>query len=344
MDPATLTPVALNLAPGALSVDWGDLGALRFTEPFFDQTVERWAGSPAARLVRTDLATLAALDGAPSLDPAALVFHMSRCGSTLVSRLLARIPGMLVVSEPRPVNALLLAGPALFGEDETARLLRLLVRALGRRRFGDERHYALKLSSWNIARLDLFRRAFPDAKLVWVQRQPLEVLASLAADPPAWRELARAPGDAERLFRIPPAELASLDAAGFCARVLQALLGAARSAGDGLLAIDYRELPDAVWARIAPFLGLDLGAPEIAALRAEARYHAKDPGRRLFAGDPPERRDPPPALRTLAAEIEPLYRAVPGRIRAANSSEAASAVAPATARAAPSELSTQSKR
>ena len=36
-----------------------------------------------------------------------------------------------------------------------------LVRALGRKRFGDERHYVLKLSSWNVHALALFRRAFP---------------------------------------------------------------------------------------------------------------------------------------------------------------------------------------
>lgn len=309
-----LTPVALNLAPGAISVDWGDLGSLRFAEPFFDQTVERWAGGPAPRLVRTDLAALSALDEAASLDPAALIFHMSRCGSTLVSRLLARIPGVLVVAEPKPVNTLMLAGPEALGEDETARLLRLLVRALGRRRFGDERHYVLKLSSWNIARLDLFRRAFPEAKLVWVQRRPVEVMASLAADPPAWLELRRAPGAAQRLFAIPPAALAELDASGFCARALAALLEAAQAAAEGALTVDYRELPDAVWSRIAPFLGLALGADERAALAEEARYHAKDPARRLFAGDPPERRDPPAALRALAQQyLEPLYQTLDSR-------------------------------
>jgi len=73
---AGFTPVSLNLAPDAASVDWGDLAGLRFAEPFFDQTVERWAGGSAPRLVRTDLAALDALDAAPSLDPAALVFHL----------------------------------------------------------------------------------------------------------------------------------------------------------------------------------------------------------------------------------------------------------------------------
>lgn len=311
---AGFTPVALNLAPDAASVDWGDLAGLRFAEPFFDQTVERWAGGSAPRLVRTDLAALDALDATPSLDPAALVFHLSRCGSTLVSRLLARIPGMLVVAEPKPVNTLLLAGPAALGEAEAARLLRLLVRALGRRRFGDEQRYVLKLSSWNIARLGLFRRAFPGVKVIWVQRQPLEIMASLGADPPGWLALRQAPREAERLFGLAPDELPDLDAAGFCARVLAALLAAAHAIDGVSLTVDYRELPDAVWTRIAPFLGLALGEGEIALLREEARYSAKDPARRLFTGDAPERRAPSAALRALAAEqLEPLYRALDAR-------------------------------
>ncbi|MGO8915180.1 MAG: hypothetical protein ACLQJR_04670 [Stellaceae bacterium] len=311
---AGFTPVSLSLAPDAASVDWGDLAGWRFAEPFFDQTVERWAGGSAPRLVRTDLAALDALDTAPSLDPAALIFHLSRCGSTLVSRLLARIPGMLVVAEPKPINTLLLADPAALDEAEAARLLRLLVRALGRRRFGDEQRYVLKLSSWNIARLGLFRRAFPGVPVIWVQRQPLEIMASLAADPPGWLALRQAPHEAKHLFALAPDELRGLDAAGFCARVLAALLAAAHAVDGARLTVDYRELPDAVWTRIAPLLGLELGDSEIAQLREEARYHAKDPARRLFAGDPPERRAPSERLRALAAErLEPLYRALDAR-------------------------------
>ncbi len=315
---ATFTPVALDLAPPGGAVDWGDLAGLRFAEPFFDQTVERWAGGSAARLVRTDLAALEALDHAPSLDPAALIFHLSRCGSTLVSRLLAALPGALVIAEPRPVNTLLLANPAALDEEAAARLLRLVVRALGRRRFGDERHYVLKLSSWNVARLDLFRRAFPGAKLIWVQRAPLEILASVLAEPPAWSELRRAPLLAARLFAVPAEELAPLDAAPFCARVLAALLAAAHAAADDLLTVDYRELPEAVWTRLAPAIGVAPDAGDIARLREEARYYSKDPARRLFTGDRSERPALPEAFRALAEHrLEPLYRALEARRAAA---------------------------
>jgi hypothetical protein len=50
--------------------------AQRFAEPFFDQTVARWASGPRARqLVRTGLEALVALDSQPSLEPAGMIFQ-----------------------------------------------------------------------------------------------------------------------------------------------------------------------------------------------------------------------------------------------------------------------------
>ncbi|MEI9982428.1 MAG: hypothetical protein WDN69_03960 [Aliidongia sp.] len=103
-DLAQWTPVRLILQPPEAAIEWCDLRGVRFEEPFFDQTVARWTDRP---LVRTSLQELALLDAEPSLDPIGFVFHMSRCGSTLVSRLLSTVPGMVVAAEPGPINALL---------------------------------------------------------------------------------------------------------------------------------------------------------------------------------------------------------------------------------------------
>ena len=309
-DLAAFTPVALNLSPTA-SIDWGNLGGIRFTDPFFDQTVENWAGGAAPRLVRTGLETLAALDDAPSLDPSLLIFHMSRCGSTLASRLLSRLPGVLVAAEPRPINSLLIADPAVLGEASSEALLRPLVRALGRRRFGDEHHYVLKLSSWNILHWRLFRRAFPGVPLVFIQRRPVEVLASIAADPPGWLALQRLPALAAS-FGIAEADLAAMSPRDFAARALAAMLDAAVAAEDALI-VDYTELPDAVWTRIAPFAGLAAGAPEIALLRDEARYDAKSVGRHPFTQ---RRNNSSPEHAALAAQwLEQRYRTLDERRR-----------------------------
>jgi hypothetical protein len=302
-DLARWTPVALSFAKGAPALDWADLRGVRFAEPFFQQTVERWAGANPAPLVRTGYEALAAYDGEPSLDPDAIIFHVSRCGSTLLSRLLGTVPGVLVVAEPPPVNEVLLAEDAVLAE-EPAILLRRLVRALGRKRLGDERHYVLKLSSWNVCRFALFRSAFPKARLLWLQREPEKVLASLLADPPGWFALARDAAIARRLFGI---DAARPDAAAFALGVIAALFEAASRLAPYACVIDYAQLPGAAWGEAASAIGLALRPDDIARMAEEARYTAKEPGRRPFAAA--QNRLPPEIATRAAALLDPLYEA-----------------------------------
>lgn len=306
---AAWTPVALNLTLPAPSIDWGDLRDVRFTDPFFQQTIERWAGDNPQPLMRTGLDALATLDAAPSLDPDGLVFHLSRCGSTLISRLLATVPGTLVVSEPAPINSLLM----LDMDDATlVPLLRAMIRALGRRRFGDERHFVLKLSSWNTRRIGLFRRAFPGVPVIWVQRAPLDVMASLLAEPPGWAKLQHLPDQLRSIFGLAPDDTVNLDQPRFYARALTAMLHAIQTASDGpLLVLDYRALPDSIWTAAAPFLGLDLGVADIARMREEARYDSKSAGRRPFVPSSAARTGMTEAICTLVEQcVMPLYEAI----------------------------------
>ena len=201
-DLARWTPVRLDFSGPAPAVYWADLSAERFVEPFFDQTVARWASGPSARpLVKTGLEALGALDGEPSLEPAGMIFHLSRCGSTLVSRLLGTLPGVVVIAEPAPLNALLGLDPDRVDDAALAKIVRLLVRALGRCRHGDERRLVLKCTSWNIRRRAVLAAAFPETPWIWVQRDPARVLASLLAEPPGWLGLQAAPRSGRAAFR-----------------------------------------------------------------------------------------------------------------------------------------------
>ncbi len=296
------TPVALTLLHGELALDWGDLRGVRFSEPFLHQTVERWAAGDPAPLVRTGRGALEALDAEPSLDPALIIFHVSRCGSTLLARLLGELPGVLAVSEPAPVNSLLLAN-----EFATPAALRLLVRALGRKRFGDERHYVLKLSSWNVTRAALVRAAFPAARIIWLQRAPEAVVASILADPPGWMKLRRDPAAVRALFGI---EAPGEDDAGFCIAAVAALLRAAQKLAPDLV-LDYGELPQAAWAEAAALLGLAPGADDIARMARAARFAAKDAVLRPFVPATPEGRRLAAELGAKVAEtLVPLYAAL----------------------------------
>jgi hypothetical protein len=313
---ARWTPIALDLEADPPAIEWADFNTLRFTEPMFFATVERWAAAnPAPEVVRTHLDALAILDQAPSLDPCGLIFHLPRSGSTLVVQLLRQIPGCLVMSEPEPVNTLLVADPSRFEDDTQARILRLLIRSLGRRRFGDERYYVVKLTSWNVRYLRLFRRAFPATPFVWLQRNPAESMASLLEVPPRWLGLKDYLDLAASVFDLAPTDDPSgLAPATLLAGALAAQLRSASEVdADEMTVIDYSDLPDAAWTSIASQFGMQPIADDIARMVQRARLDSKLTEPRPFVAQPP-RNNFPEAVPGLAAEqLDELYRALNAR-------------------------------
>jgi hypothetical protein len=305
-DLAQWTPIRLILEPPEPLVDWCDLRGIAFREPFFLQTVARWAGEGAEAprpVIRTPLSALEALDQVGEcLEPTGFIFHMSRCGSTVLSRLLGTVPDMIVLSEADPINAFLEADPRELNEAALVACLRLMIRALGRRRFGAERHYVVKFSSWNVRRLKLLRAAFPTVPWLFVYRSPIEVIASVLKGRPGWMQLQRYPAQAEHILGIPAEECADMAPETFCARSLAGFCAAALDGDDGrALFVDYADVPDAAWGPVALFFGVPLAAENIARMREEARYYAKDTVRRPFVADGAEKRAATPEIAALAA-------------------------------------------
>jgi hypothetical protein len=306
---ARWTPVTLAIGAPEPTIDWCDLSAVAFTEPFFGQTLARIAKTEPA-LIRTRLSDLAQVEAAaPGRDPDGFVLHLARCGSTLISRLAAQVPGVAVLSEPEPLNTLLELDPSQVDETVRAECLRLLLRAYGRGR-GSAAHFLVKLSSWNIRRIALLRHAFPAVPWAFVYREPAEVVASLLAGPPGWMKLRARPDRVEGLLGIARDTVPALDEAGFAihavAGFIEAALGADR--GEALL-IDYPSLPGAIWERVLPFFGIAC-PPETGARLAEAAYwDAKQPDR-PFSTDGKAKREglPGPVAAEIARILGPLYR------------------------------------
>lgn len=285
-DLARWTPIRFDFSGRIPTIDWADLSAVRFVEPFFDETVTRWStGLQARPLVRTGLEALVALDAEPSLDPAGMIHHFSRCGSTLVSRLLSTVPGVVVVAEPSPLNALLGLDPARVDDVTLVRVVRLLVRALGRRRHGDEQHLVLKCTSWNIRRQEVLTAAFPDTPWVWVQRDPAEVVASLLATPPGWLGHRTPPPQTALRFGIDPAAVLTMPRTEFAARALNAMLSSAAAGPPRRLCIDHAELPAAVWQRVGAHFGIAIDAAAIARMAELSRFYSKEVEPEIFSTD-----------------------------------------------------------
>jgi hypothetical protein len=311
IDLARWTPVSLTIEPPAPTIDWCDLSDLTFSEPFFSQTLIRVGDEPVSReLVTTDLAALRQIDAvAPGRDPDGFIFHISRCGSSLVSQLAGALDGVAVLAEPDPINTLLGLEPAAVDVELQADCLRLLMQAYGRGR-GTARRFIVKFSSWNLLYLDVLRRAFPNVPCVFVARDPAEVAASILGGRTGWMRLREAPARAQSLLGIPAETIATLDDAGFCVAVLEQLLTAAIDAQvPGALYVDYPSLPASVWDRVLPHFGITPTASERDKLREVATLDAKTPVN-LFTPDGSRKRATLSAATAYLVEqrLAPLYQ------------------------------------
>ena len=105
-------PVRVYWQENRAFVDWCCVGKEHFREPFFDQTIERLFRQPFNLLFRhqTPIEFLGELsERLPALAPTGFIFHLSRCGSTLISQMLAALDRNIVMSEPPPVDSVLRA-------------------------------------------------------------------------------------------------------------------------------------------------------------------------------------------------------------------------------------------
>ena len=307
MSPAALdldgwTPIRVHWRDEPV-VEWCWMEGMTFSEPSFVGTVERAFRTPFRLLFRRETPIDALGELEPGLEPSGFVFHVSRCGSTLVSQMLASLPQHLVVSEPPPIDHVL---RARVPETDKLRWLRWMVSALGRPRRGGERAYVLKLDAWSACSLGTVRRAFPDVPWVFLFREPEQVLASHFRQ----RGAHMVPGALDPgLFGLDRDSIAQMPPEEYCARVLAAICRSALEHRDEkALFLDYRELPEAVFDRVLGAFGLECDEPERARMREVACFDAKNP-HLLFSADPEAReRGASRALREAADRwVRPLY-------------------------------------
>ena len=307
-------PIHIRKTSAPPIVEWCRFGTRRFKEPFFHDTLQQAMRDPFHLLFRqqTPLDTL--LDWqreCPGMPPSGFIFHMSRCGSTLVSQMLAALPEHIVLSEPEPLDDLLRTDRRGATDEQRLAWLRAWMSAISQPRNGEQRLY-VKLDAWHTFDLPLLRRAFPDTPWIFLYRNPVEVMVSAQRLP--GRHLV--PGMLEMNHPALPFGAGQMSHLEYMARVLAAMLRAAlQYLGPlGGRALDYSSLPAAVITDIAPHFGLTLTAGQIAAMNSKTAYDAKQPQMSFAADAQRKQREASDEIRARCAEhLDPLYEQLRAR-------------------------------
>lgn len=290
-------PIRAWCADDAWRFDWAWFDRKPLDAPFFRDSVEDALRLPFNQALRPSCTpeALAAGDW-PAVPLTALVYHASRCGSTLIAQMLASQPSHAVYAEAMPVDQLLRARyrDPRWSEAEQVTALRQLARAYGRPRRGSERAMVFKLDAWSVAEAGLLRAAFPGVPALFVYRDPVEIVVSHLHQPgvhtvpgvngpsPLWDDLP---------VTLPRAE--------YIARVIGRILaaGLAECRAGTMRPLAYPALPQAIWGEFAPVF--ELGAAARDALAIAGQRNAKRPDETFRADSADKQAAADPALLEL---------------------------------------------
>lgn len=297
-------PIRFDWTGPSPQVEWCYLGDLRFIEPFFESTMQRAIQHPFRVLFRRQTPVEVLEERAvthPGIEPTGFIFHMSRCGSTLISQMMAASSENVVVSEGWPVESALSADLRMPGVTWKQRVswFRGVIRALGQPRLGDEHRYFVKFDAPHAIDLPLVRTAFPNVPWIFVYRDPIEVLISQMNHPAPWT----IPG-ATTIRGVPLTHDALMDQEGYVATVLATICEAALAQADefGML-INYRQLPAAVFGGIPSHFHCSWSREELALMREAARRDAKSPSRQFQSDSDAKQRAADAILREVSDRL-----------------------------------------
>ncbi|QJE98141.1 hypothetical protein [Luteolibacter luteus] len=247
LDPVT-TPDWFPMELDAVSreLTWLHVPGGKFHEPFFEDSVRLHRRSTP--FIKTPLTVLSQSNpDAPA--PAAIFFHSSRCGSTLVMQLLSHVTGCRTLSEPPVLDTLL----HLEGADDA--LVTGLLRAFAKPLNGVAPKLFLKTDCWHLPQLGRLKRLFPETPRYFIYREPDAILRSHRR----MRGSQMVPGIVDsRHFDIDPASVNPADLDGYTEQVLAGIFRQAATIVEegGLKPIAYSELPQFVWETLGPELGI----------------------------------------------------------------------------------------
>jgi hypothetical protein len=275
-------PFRLYEEGGNINCRWLYLGDEKIAEPFFEETIAKCRKLPEnSGLIRT-VSNVDVLPGwsqqVETVYPAAFIFHISRCGSTLISQLLGLQPSNIVLSEVPFFDELLRFGNKNNNMSATLPLLKAAIDLYGARRDEASTHLIIKADSWHVHFYKQWRELYPQVPILLLYRRPDEVIRSQQKN----RGMQAIPGLIEpEIFGFDKNILFQPGLDEYMARViesyLQAFVEIAKT--DKLaLPVNYNEGAIPVIKKIAAFTGIIINEKEMEMMKQRSGFHGKYPG------------------------------------------------------------------
>lgn len=281
----------------------------RAVQPFYDEYISHCRQHFVSALVSPQSSLDSLLQYATRFaqfpDPAGFIFHLSRCGSTLVSGCFAEMEHCSVLSEPPLLTEILLARH-LSREDKKA-LLRVCLYLQGRPS-ENQPHVIVKWNAWDIFYWELVREIWPRVPVLLLTRDPVEILASHGKN--AGRHMSGDPSLAHvhKVFATSCSSTSLLD---YRIKILRGLMTKMLHArrDKGVFLWDYALLDESALAEIFSCFKVEIASHQSIRVGQRLTRHSKSPYLTFQTDVAEKRRSFPPAqIDRIQSSLSDLYK------------------------------------
>ncbi|WP_291285560.1 sulfotransferase family protein [Flavobacterium sp.] len=267
-------------------LEWLYLGDKRYIDPFFDETISKCKShaynSSSFKAVSTVENLIEWSEELASVELKALVFHVSRCGSTMLSQSLATSTENIMISEAPLIDEILRSHN--FGLEKKSALLKALLTFLGQKRFPEQQNLIVKLDAWHIFKATYLRSIFPELPFALLYRNPTEVLKSHQKMMGMHMVPNLLPPE---VFGISAKEISEISFQQYGALVLekyfQGFLDFYKT-DQNVVKLNYNDGMKSVIEKFISFMAVDYSADELEGMYGRLQTHSKNE-KAVFTGD-----------------------------------------------------------
>lgn len=244
------------------------------TEPFQDEYISRCRQKLVNQIIQPCTSLECAHQQAkclPDVEPAGFIFHLSRCGSTLVSGCLSELASTCVFSESPLLTELLLDEDLSSTEQHVFLKSFINMQASA---FPNRPQMIIKWNAWDIFRWTLIREVYANIPIIFLVREPIEILAS-------HHKFAGRHMSGDRSLSILNSVFIGKGQAllSFRCAVLAALLGEMNKFSNDsyVLRVDYRQLDAEEIRKIIDHFCLFIDSQSFQSITRRLQFHSKIP-------------------------------------------------------------------
>jgi hypothetical protein len=297
-------PVKLYPEDDSLLCRWLYTGNKDFNEPFFDETISACRSLPENGHLKRSMSSTDVLAGwvkdIEVIEPTAFIFHISRCGSTLISQMLGMQPSNIVLSEVPFFDDLLRYGKKHHCMEQILPPLKAAIGLYGAKRKAAYQQLFIKTDSWHIHFYKELRALYPAVPFFLLYRKPDEVIRSQQKK----RGMQAIPNLLEAaIFGFDPATIGQMNLDEYMGMVIESYLTAfveILQHDKAAYAINYHDGAMNMVQRIATVTGLPISAEEMVLMQNRAGFHAKFP-EQVFSEE--KRNEPVPEFLKRSFEL-----------------------------------------